>query len=506
MSIFLETHRLNSESFSLSDTCIKVHGEDAFSYLQSQTTNDVSKLENGRFHLNSILDTAGKIISAFVLLRKNQDEFYVIVSSEFAQGTFDRIEKYHIAEEFEVEILLESTTLKTNTFEGSFKGSYFFENDTISFEKTDSNNKEVFKLLSVLSGVPRFGEQFSQGELINNTRFDELAVDYAKGCYPGQETVAKIHTRRGAAFKPVLIKLDSECKIPKEKIYKEDKKIGEVRDSISYEASTYIYATLNRENRINDLNLLFQIEDQSFLGLVKYYPYLSPTRKDLAIELYDLAVDFFHKENNEKAIEYFYKAIEVDPSLEDAYESLGVLYGRLEQYGKAIELMEKLKEINPKCMMALTNLSLFHMKIGNIDTAEKFKADATLLNFQVLGDEAKIKREKEELAKKKQADRDRREGMFQQVLEMDPEDAMANNGMGEITLERGEYETACEYFQAAIRGNKNYSVAYLGLAKAYYQLQNSEKLKETLELGISIASKNGDLMPANEMQAMLVKS
>lgn len=506
MSLFLEESRLNSENYFLADTCIKIYGPDAQTYLHSQTTNDVFKREDESFHFNSILDTTGKIISAFLLLKKNKEEFYIVVPNKYAQATFDRIEKYHIAEDFEVEILLEGISLTTNSSEGEYKGQFFFENDSVSFNNCENHNEERFNLLKLLTGVPELGNEVQAGELINNTRFDELAVDYGKGCYPGQETVAKIHTRRGAALKPVLIKLAGDHKLPIEKIYREDKKIGEVRNSLVFDSDTYVYALLNREHRINHLKLEFQVEEQSYTGEIHYFPYIKTSKNELATELYDLAIEYFHSEENEKAIEYFYKAIDIDPSFEDAYESLGVLYGRLEQYDKAIELMEKLKEINPRCMMAFTNLSLFHMKLGNIETAEKFKADATLLNFQVLGDEAKVKREQEELAKKKQEDRDRREGMFKQVLEMDPEDPMANNGMGEITLERGEYEESVNYFKGAIKGNKNYSVAYLGLAKAYYQLKKTSELKETLETGIAIASKNGDLMPANEMQSMLLKS
>ena len=143
------------------------------------------------------------------------------------------------------------------------------------------------------------------------------------------------------------------------------------------------------------------------------------------------------------------------------------------------------------------------MKMGNIETAEDFKSQATFLNFELLGDEAEVKRKEKELAAKKLAERDRREGMFLQVLEMDSEDSMANNGMGEIKFEKAEYEKAKIYFKNAINGNSKYSVAYLGLAKCLYHLEEKEELKTTLKKGIEIASKNGDLMPANEMQTLL---
>jgi len=181
------------------------------------------------------------------------------------------------------------------------------------------------------------------------------------------------------------------------------------------------------------------------------------------------------------------------------------LYGRLGEYQKAITLMEKLKEINPKCMMALTNLSLYHMKVGNIEVAEKFKADATFLNFEILGDEANTKRQQEELLQTKIADQKRREEMFLQVIEMDAEDAMANNRMGEIELERKNYEIAEKYFSQALISDQKYSVAYLGHGKSLYQQKKYAEAEEVLNKGISVASKKGDLMPANEMQLLLTK-
>jgi Tfp pilus assembly protein PilF len=62
-----------------------------------------------------------------------------------------------------------------------------------------------------------------------------------------------------------------------------------------------------------------------------------------------------------------------------------------------------------------------------------------------------------------------------------------------------------KYFRNAISADKKYSVAYLGLAKSLYQQQKNSELKSVLSEGIQVASKNGDLMPANEMQSLLTK-
>ncbi|MAZ49239.1 MAG: hypothetical protein CME65_11815 [Halobacteriovoraceae bacterium] len=492
MTIIFEDIRTNPLSFMVADCGILFKGPDAGAYLDSQCTNSVSKLKPKEFHFNSILDLTGKIIGSFVLARISEDHFEIYFQNQFYESILERIERYHISEDFEVEKISKPIFLNTNSSEHELKGKYFFEGDSIGEKpKALLAGAEDFLKLRVLTGVPLLGEEAKTGDLVNNTYFDELSVDYKKGCFPGQETVSKIQTRRGAAYKPVLMISTNSYE---GNLEWEGKKIGKVLNSFEDGGKFYHYVSMLRNYRIDGSNL----GDMQIF----YYPYIATDRKSLASELYDRAVELFQANYDEKAKEYFERALELDPGFEDAYESLGVLYGRMENFEKAIELMEQLKSINSKSMMAYTNLSLYHMKLGNIKTAEDYKSQATLLNFEILGDEAEKKRKQDELQKQKQIDRDRREGMFLQVLEMDSEDAMANNGMGEILLEKNQPELASKHFKAAIDSDKKYSVAYLGLAKCFIKLNKLKELEETLSRGIEVAGKNGDLMPANEMQSL----
>lgn len=491
MSILLEDIRLNSRSFKLFNKVVKLHGDDAKTYLNSQTTNSLNSLGVSQFAFNSILDLSGKIIASFLNVLIDEKTVYIFIEENYLEALVERIEKFHISEDFELSIEDKDVYLNINS-RGDFQGEYFFEGDSISFQALGPlGTDEELLQLRVLTGVPELGIQAKTGDLINNTFFDELSVDYKKGCFPGQETVSKINTRRGAAYKPVLGISESahsgEIKL-------DGKKVGTIISQVEITGVHYHYISLLRNYRI----------DNSRLGdfQIYYYPYIKPSKISLARELYDEAIDLFQKNEDEKAKSYFQSAIDLDPKFEDAYESLGVLYGRLGDFEKAIELMLKLKEINKKSMMAYTNLSLYHMKLGEIEKAEDYKSQATFLNFELLGDEADRKRKEEEIRKQKEADRQRREGMFIQVLEMDPEDAMANNGLGEILFEKEEYQTAAEHFEKAIATDAKYSVAYLGLAKCCIKLNNLEKFQDIVEKGIVVAGKNGDLMPANEMQSL----
>lgn len=108
-------------------------------------------------------------------------------------------------------------------------------------------------------------------------------------------------------------------------------------------------------------------------------------RKERAIKYVDEARNLFTRADGSAFPEVkalIEKAIKEDPRNEDAYELLGVVYARESQFNEAITAMKKLEELNPDSVMAKTNLSIFYMKIGDKETAEDYKAKATVAQFQ----------------------------------------------------------------------------------------------------------------------------
>jgi tetratricopeptide (TPR) repeat protein len=165
--------------------------------------------------------------------------------------------------------------------------------------------------------------------------------------------------------------------------------------------------------------------------------------------------------------------------------------------------MRKLSEIDPSSVLAHTNMSLFLMKQGKIDEAEEQKSQATIKSFQSFGKEAKSKEAEELAQKQKQAEWEQREGMFKQVLEIDPEDTLANYGLGSIAVEKKEFERARQHLEKVIMVDPKYSVAYLALGRAYLGLQAKEDAKACFQEGVKVAASKGDMMPANQMQMEL---
>lgn len=495
------------EDFSV----LEVSGEDATAYLQSQTTNDLKKLSVGSFHVNSLLDNAANLVSFFYLLRIDEQKYFLVVHNELKDSSLARLNKYVVSEDVDVKeyssmpylvIGFKSLQLSDELQGVRCEGLIGGERAYLCFEdqRLEQLNESELKKFLLVSGEPFWKLTLSQLELINNTILRDQGYDKSKGCFLGQETVAKIESRRGAAFRPQILDAHERVDLISGDELKKKAKIGKVIQTFDFGGKQLILASLNRESRVLESEHSVEYPCR-FSFTVKSYPLYHAASK--ALDFYHCAVDFFQAGDEKKAQEYFLKAIEVDPLFEDAYEGLGVLYGRQERFDEAIQLMHKLSDLNSKSVMAHTNLSLYYMKQGDIKTAEEHKSLATVKQFEVLGDQALERKNRERELERQKLELSKRKAMFLEVLEIDEDDPLANHGLSDIEYHEENYQKALEYAKKAIKGDAKFSVAWLLLGKVYMALQDDLNAIETLKHGISVASKQGDLMPANEMQSLL---
>jgi len=494
----------NVHSVSLSHyKLLKIFGNDVQSFLHNQCTNNIKDLQEGIFQTNSMLSNKGMVECVFLLWQISDVEFYALVEESSLDSTLERFNRYLISEDVEIETVSNKYSFligsqKHQGIEGIFMG----ERGYLTLEEhKDELSLEDIKLFKVLSGYPVMSVDFIKPTLMNNSTLIYYAYDNKKGCFPGNETISKIESRKGAGFKDSLLYLENVFHFNVgDAIRVEGRKIGTIKDGVSLESETYLVVDLLREYRIN----LKKIKPDEFESDVVIYELPVYDTNEKPQYFYDYGVELFQAGDDELALDYFKLALKFKPDFADAYESLAVLLGRLERFEEAVKILNELLEVDKKSVMAHTNLSMFHMKLGNIETAEEHKSQATFNSFEKFGEEAQIKKAKEEKDKQDQAQLIEREKMFIQVLEIDAQDPLANFGLGEISFKRKEFEKALKHLEIVINADKNYSVAYLLLSKVLIAKGDNDQAKETLNLGIEVAAKNGDLMPANEMQRILL--
>lgn len=79
-----------------------------------------------------------------------------------------------------------------------------------------------------------------------------------------------------------------------------------------------------------------------------------------ALELYYKGVDESKSENHQKAIDYFEKAIAIDPEFAFAWDNIGISYRKLGNYDKALNAYKRSLEIDPTGLMPLQNIAIVY--------------------------------------------------------------------------------------------------------------------------------------------------
>ncbi|OQX80344.1 MAG: hypothetical protein B6D56_05250 [Candidatus Omnitrophica bacterium 4484_70.1] len=75
--------------------------------------------------------------------------------------------------------------------------------------------------------------------------------------------------------------------------------------------------------------------------------------------------EFQCKGDISRALEYYQKAISLNPLFTDVYNDLGVVYEMLGEKEKALEMYKRSLEIDPHYLPVYTNLALFYEEQGN---------------------------------------------------------------------------------------------------------------------------------------------
>ncbi len=497
--------------FNLTFYALEISGPDSEQFLHGQCTQDIRLMPDNSFSFSALLQHQGKVEALFIVLKTTKNKYTLLLPPDDLGATKTRLEKFLISEEVEIHEASHECILKFGPItenKNSFQGVWADETIQIELDKQSMESRAINELtkLEQLNGQGEFKLQKYLDLIINNTIILSSCVSFKKGCFPGQETVAKIHNNRGAAFAPMLLEINTDTSVnldEEQEIRIFDKKIGTISAGIYYNEKFYYPAMLLRDYRVHNLKIDFPLHGQIFQATVLEYPLLSGKKTQKATELLQNASLLHSQNKSEEAIKLIDIAIKISPKLPDLYESKGVILGQMGKFDEAIIEMNKLLDVDATSVLAHTNKSLFLMKQGKIQEAEDEKALATVKSFAKFGEEAKTKKLLEEQKLKDKQEREKRFSMFQQVLEIDPDDTLANFGLGSFYYEEKKLDLAQTHLEKVLTQDQKYSNAYLFLGKTLIAKNDKKNAKEVLEAGVKVAAARGDLMPANEMNQLL---
>jgi len=99
-------------------------------------------------------------------------------------------------------------------------------------------------------------------------------------------------------------------------------------------------------------------------------------------EYFESAVNAFGDDKLDEAIESYKKALEIDPSYQDALHGLGMALFNRGRVEEAIATAKRLIELDQDDILAHTSLSMFYQSQGRIEEAEKEGNVARILGWK----------------------------------------------------------------------------------------------------------------------------
>lgn len=543
-----------SEPFGLAE----IAGADRGSFLQAQLPADVAALSAGEGVYTATLDAKGRIGQDLLLLELG-DRFWAVLRRELIPAFLERLERYHIREDLrisdrsaetavlelhgpaspvvlaaavgsgpgrlplepyrhrEVTIGGRSVRFVARPWTGDVGGHLIAAREDVEAVKAGllvagreeglvEVGAEGLEVLRVEGGLPRVGVDVDGRTLL--PELDRPAMfSLTKGCYLGQETVARIHSRGHVNRVLTGLLVDGDRLPPAGTLIMDgDLPVGETRSAAfcpgleRVGALAMMRVASSEPGTVVHLRLEGSLVAARTAALPLYRP---PGPREEAERLYRQGMEAFKVDRYPEALERFERAALMDPGRMDAFESMGVCYERLGRIAEAEETMRGLTEMDPENIMAWTNLSRYTAQSGRIEEAEKLKGKVTYLVWKKeAGEQEAARRNEEEEAERKRRSAERI-GLFRQVLEMDPDDVVANFGLGKALLDLERYEEAVPHFERAVAGQKHYSMAYNHLGTCLQQLERLEEAAGVFREGIVAATAKGDLVPRRDMARKL---
>jgi tRNA-modifying protein YgfZ len=208
---------------------VRVAGVDAAEYLQRMLSNDVEGLPVGGSCDALLLTAKARVIAPLKVWRRGEDDFLLLTEPELGERVRGELTRFRFAAKAEIEP--EEHVCRV-VFGGS-EGLPTSEYGEPAVEVLDAEpageelDAEELELLRILARTPRYGRELDDRVLPAEAGLTETHVDFEKGCYPGQEPIARLHYRGHANRGLRLLALDEPPK-PETEVEHEGKSVGRI--------------------------------------------------------------------------------------------------------------------------------------------------------------------------------------------------------------------------------------------------------------------------------------
>lgn len=206
--------RTSTPFSALSDhALVTLEGPDAAGFAQAQFANDVAGLPAGQWQWNAWLTPKGRVIAVFALAKLAEDRVWLVLPDHPAPAFADALRRFVFRRKLKIESRADATiggafaaplvahgatlSMDAGVLELDWSGAggpRTLRVDVAAPATDDARQQAAWRAADLRHGLPRLSDAQREQWTPQQLALDRLAAySVKKGCYPGQEIVARTH-------------------------------------------------------------------------------------------------------------------------------------------------------------------------------------------------------------------------------------------------------------------------------------------------------------------------
>ena len=174
---------------------VRVAGPDARDHLQNTLSNDVEALQVGGACPALLLTPKARVIAPLVVWRRGDDDYLLLTEPELGEQVRAHLLRLRMRARCEVELEQHESVVLFDAGGDGFATDFPGAREAIDTGLAPTLSPDELEARRVAAGVPRWGREIDDRVLPAEAGLDATHISFEKGCYPGQEPVARLHFR-----------------------------------------------------------------------------------------------------------------------------------------------------------------------------------------------------------------------------------------------------------------------------------------------------------------------
>ena len=216
---------------------VRVSGPDAVDYLDRMLSNDVP--EEGSVDA-LLLTPKARVIAPLLVWRRGPEDVLLLTEPELGEVLSTQLARMRFAAKCEIELEEHTSTIVFEAVPGIPNRDYGVRAVEVLDAGLEAAGEETLEQLRIEAATPRYGREIDDRVLPAEAGLDERAVSFTKGCYPGQEPIARQRHRGKVNRRLRVLDVDGPPPEPETAVVFDDREVGRVTSAVPGRALAYV--------------------------------------------------------------------------------------------------------------------------------------------------------------------------------------------------------------------------------------------------------------------------